>query len=296
MSAPWSGAFGAESIFPNAGWHRGDVTTAQENTLEAFKSTLQSGLPNIEADFADFIDANGNRVGIMVHECDMERTTGIKGLFMDHHDMEKLPMNSVDKSKPSAAFMTVIDFFEMIKKAKENGVTPVVSMDLKGEGSTGEAFGEWIGSLIKSYGFADHFFASSFEKSNVEGVKKTCPECMTGGLVYNDHWALKYLDYHHTTLDLGSFSKATFFLGFLGKGEYPHDFVLIQDEILVKHPELIDYWKNVRHVKFVGAFSHNKERGYDENEWKVLRKADWLELEPAQIRQYIDMKKENSGQ
>ncbi|MGD9247179.1 MAG: hypothetical protein PVI60_04420, partial [Desulfobacteraceae bacterium] len=39
---------------------------------------------------------------------------------------------------------------------------------------------------------------------------------------------------------------ATFLLGFWKKEDFKHDFVLIQDGILLSRPELIDYWKNER--------------------------------------------------
>ena len=287
---PFFSTAGAWALdFPAAGWHRGDVGVAQESSRKALAASLQSPVPNIETDLIDFIDETGKRVGLLAHECDMERVTGSAGHFMEHHNVQSLPRNSADSALSPEPFITVIDLFEMIKAAKEKGVVPVVSLDLKEEGRTGREFGEWIGGLIRQYGFQDHVFASSFEKSNVDGVESACPECMTGGLVYNDHWALKHLDYHHTTLDLNTFSRMTFFLGFLGKNEVSHDFVLIQDDIVILHPELIGYWKNVRNVKFVGAFAHNKTREYTEKEWAVLKKCDWLELEPKQIRQYMKM-------
>ena len=114
---------------------------------------------------------------------------------------------------------------------------------------------------------------------------------MVGGLVFDDHWALQYLDYQYTSLDLTGLSKATFFLGFLGKEDFPHDFVLIQDDILIKNPEVADYWRNQRKVKFVGAYVYKKDRPYSEKEWQSLKKADWLELDSPQMEQYLRMKK-----
>jgi hypothetical protein len=78
----------------------------------------------------------------------------------------------------------------------------------------------------------------------------------------------------------------------LGKKAYPLDFVLIQDDIFFKNPELADYWKNKRHVKFVGVFAYNKNRAYTNAEWALLKKVDWIELDPPQMRQYIKMKTE----
>jgi len=198
-----------------------------------------------------------------------------------------LPKNSSNPDLSPEPHVTVIELFELIKKRKEEGVAPIVSLDMKEEGKSGEEFGKWVGKLIKEYGFQDHVFASSFFKSNVVGVDITCPECMTGGLVFNDHWALQHLDYHHTALDLSGLSKATFFLGFLGKKEVPHDFVLIQDDILFEQPDLVDFWKNTRKVKFVGVFVYKKDRPYTDEEWSKLEKVDWLELDPPQMRQYL---------
>ncbi len=283
--------------FPAAAWHRGDVTVAQENSRKAITAALNSASPNIEFDLSDFTDENGKRVGLVAHDYEMQRATGEKGFYNKFHSTAKLPKNIANRALPGEPFMTVIEMFDLIKERKTAGVVPMVSLDLKEEGKTGEEFGKWLGKLIQSYGFQDHVFASSFYRSNVAGVKAACPECLVGGLVFDDHWALQFLSSENTTLDLTGVSWATFFLGFLGKEEYSHDFVLIQDSIVLKKPELIDYWKKERKVKFVGVFAHEfdhkkpyKEKLYTEDEWKVLRKADWLELDTPQMGQYLNMK------
>ncbi len=273
--------------FPAAGWHRGDVSVAQENSRRAIMKALKSSSPNIEVDILDFIDVKGQRVGLLAHDYETDRITGTKGKFIDYHEISKLSKNSANPNLSPEPFITVIDLFDIIEKSKQDGITPLVSLDMKEEGNSGEEFGKWVGDRIKEYGFQEHVFASSFYKSNVIGVEATCPECMTGGLVFNDHWALKHLDYHHTSLDLTGVSNITFFLGFIGKKEVPHDFVLIQDDILFLQPDLVEFWKNVRKVKFVGIFVYKKERPYTEEEWQKLEKIDWLELEPLQMHQYI---------
>ena len=274
--------------FPAAGWHRGDVSVAQENSAKAILAALQSKSPNIEVDVLDFIDENGNRVGLLAHDYKMDRISGIKGKFIDNNSITSLSNNTANPDLSPESFITVIDLFELINQAKSNGVTPHVSLDMKEEGKSGHAFGKWIGDLIREYGFQDHVFASSFHKSNIVGVDESCPECYTGGLIFNDHYALKHLDYKHSSLDLTTFSKLTYFLGFLGKKQYQHDFILIQDDILIDNPNLVDYWKKVRGVKFVGVFVYEKERPYSEQEWKVLKTADWLELDPPQMQQLIN--------
>ncbi len=277
--------------FPAAGWHRGDASFAQENSRAALVKALYSASPNIELDIIDFIDQNGNRVGLVSHDYLMKRATGLEGAFSEkYNDLSKLPKNLANPKLPPQSFLTVIDLFELIKKRKEQGLTPMVSLDMKDESRNAEEFSKWVGKLIQKYGFQNHVFASSFFRSNSFAVKEACPECMVGGLVFNDHWGLKHLDYHHSSLDLTTLSRFTFFLGFLGKEESPHDFILIQDDIFFQHPELVDYWKNVRKVKFVGVFAHNKERPYTAAEWELLKKADWLELDPPQMNQYLKMK------
>jgi len=139
--------------FPAAGWHRGDVSVAQENSLKAIERALQSFSPNIEVDLIHFIDEKGDTVGLLAHEYEMKRTTGMKGKFFDQKD-----------------------------------------------------------------------------------------------------------------------------------------FVLVQDDIVFSQPALIEYWRNVRKVKFVGVFVYEKERGYTDAEWQILKKADWLELDPLQMRQREERK------
>ncbi|MDP2734664.1 MAG: hypothetical protein Q8P12_00485 [bacterium] len=267
---------------------------AQENSRKAIMQALSNSSSNLEFDIIDFTDETGKRVGLVSHDFDMKRATGQKGPFNRYHDLTVLPNNAANPKLPPETFMTILDIFDLIKKSKEAGVTPTVSLDLKEEGDGGLDFGRWIGGLIRDYGFQDHMFASSFFKSNVVGVREACKECRVGGLVFNDHWALKYLDHRYTSLDLTGLSKATFFFGFLGKEEYPHEFVLIQDDIVFQEPELIDYWRNIRKVKFVGVYVYDKERPYTDSEWKILQKVDWLELDPPQMQQYLKLQEQKT--
>ena len=282
---------GAQSFeFPAIGWHRGDVSSAQENSRKAIEAALLSPSPNIEVDVLDFVDAEENRVGLLAHDYEMDRIVGIEGKFSQYNNLSSSPLNSANPDLTPEPLMSIVELFELILNFKEQGIIPIVSLDLKEEGDTGKAFGVWLGELIKKYGFQKHVFASSFFKSNVIGVKESCPECMIGGLVFNDHYALKHLDYHHTSLDLTKFSKLTFFLGFLGKEEFPHDFVLIQDDIFFSQPDLVEYWKDERKVKFVGVFVYSQDRPYTDEEWRKLENIDWMELNLPQIAQKLNMK------
>jgi len=277
--------------FPAAAWHRGDTSFAQENSHAALAKAIHSTSPNIEVDIVDFIDQNGNRVGLVSHDYKMKRATGLKGAFSDqYHDLLKLPKNQANPKLTPEPFMTVVELFDMIKARKEQGFTPMVSLDMKDESKNAGEFGQWVGKLILKYNFQNHVFASSFFKSNAFAAKAACPDCMVGGLVFNDHYALKYLDHRYSSLDLTTLSECNFFLGFWGKKEFSHDFILIQDDIFFQHSELADYWRNVRKVKFVGVFVYNKERFYTAAEWELLKKVDWLELDPPQMKQYLKMK------
>lgn len=82
--------------FPTAGWHRGDVESAQENSRKAVLNAFESPLPNIEVDITDFVNEIGQRIGLLSHDYDMERITGVKGKFIDHHDIAKLSKNSAN--------------------------------------------------------------------------------------------------------------------------------------------------------------------------------------------------------
>ncbi|PKN18818.1 MAG: hypothetical protein CVU71_08450 [Deltaproteobacteria bacterium HGW-Deltaproteobacteria-6] len=277
--------------FPATGWHRGDAAFAQENSRAALEKALGSTNPNIELDIIDFVDSKGNRVGLVSHDYLMKRATGLDGAFGEkYNDVSRLPQNAANPDLKPQPFMTVVELFDLIKERKARGVTPIVSLDMKDESRNAEAFAKWIGGMIRQYGFQDHVFASSFFLNNIAPLKAACPECLVGGLVFNDHWGLQFLSYKYTSLDITPISKATFFLGFLGKKEYPHDFVLIQDDIFFEQPDLVDYWKNTRKVKFVGVFVHNKTRSYDVAQWNLLKKVDWIELDPPQMRDYLEMK------
>jgi glycerophosphoryl diester phosphodiesterase len=274
---------------PVAAWHRGDVSIAQENSRDAIAAALDSTTPNIEVDLIDFMDGEGGRGGLLAHDRTTDRLTGKKGVFKDFSRPSDIGENRSNPELPPAAFMTVPELFKLIEEKKNSGTTPLVSLDLKEEGPDEEAFGRWLGCMIRDYGFEEHVFVSSFYPDSIRGVKEACPECMVGGLVFNDHWALRYLSPNYTTLDLSPLSRATFFLGFLGKKKYPHDFVLIQDDILFGRPGLVDYWRNTRGVKFVGVFTYEKTRPYTAEEWTILQSADWLEIDPVQMRQYMEL-------
>ena len=277
--------------FPAAAWHRGNTSVAQENSRAALGAALNSTSPNIEIDMIDFIDQNGYRVGLLSHDYDLKRATGQKGVFSEkYNDLSKLPKNAANLKLTPEPFLTVVQLFELVKEKKEMGITPIVSLDLKEEGKKAEEFGHWLGEMVRKYGFQDHVFASSFFKSNVFSFKKACPECMVGGFVFNDHYVLKHLDFRYTSLDLTRLSATTYLLGFWGKKEFAHDFVLIQDDIFFQNPELVNYWKNVRKAKFVGVFVYNKERPYTATEWELLQKVDWMELDPTQMNQRLRMK------
>lgn len=280
--------------FPSVGWHRGDAAFAQENSRAALTHALNSANPNIEVDVIDFVDSKGQRVGLLSHDYLMKRATGLPGAFSEkYEDLSQLPQNAANPKLPPQPFMTVVELFELIKEKKAQGVTPTVSLDMKDESKNAEAFARWVGKMIKQYGFQDHVFASSFFPDNIATLKTACPECLVGGLVFNDHFALRFLNYHYSSLDITTLGKFTFFLGFLGKQEYPHDFVLIQDDIFFEQPELVDYWKKTRKVKFVGVFVYNKEHAYDVAQWNLLKKVDWIELDPPQMKQYLMMKAKN---
>ncbi len=277
--------------FPAAGWHRGDTSFAQENSKAALSKALESDNPNIELDIIDFVDANGNRIGLVSHDYLMKRATGLPGTFCEKYkNYSQIPLNAANPKLPPQPFLTVVELFELIKEKKAKGIVPIVSLDMKEEGRNVEAFSRWVGEMIKIYGFQDHVLASSFFASNIDPLKAACPECMVGGLVFNDHWGLQFLSHKYSSVDITPISKFTFFLGFLGKKEHPLDFILLQDDIFFKNPDLVEYWKNNRKVKFVGVFVYNKDRRYTEAEWTLLKKADWIELDPPQMNQYLQRK------
>jgi hypothetical protein len=96
--------------------------------------------------------------------------------------------------------VTIIDLFELIKARKERGVTPMVSLDMKDESKNAGEFGQWFGKLIQQYGFQNHVFVSSFFQKQRLRRQSGLPECLVGGLVFNDHYALKYLVHRYYLL------------------------------------------------------------------------------------------------
>src|SRR5512133_2470435 len=96
--------------FPGAAWHRGDPSFAQENSRAALSKALGSANPNIELDIIDFVDAKGNRVGLVSHDYLMKRATGLPGTFSDkYNDLSQLPQNAANPALPPQPFMTVVE-------------------------------------------------------------------------------------------------------------------------------------------------------------------------------------------
>lgn len=136
--------------FPAAAWHRGDTSFAQENSRAAQVRAIHSTSPNIETDIIDFIDQNDNRVGLVSHDYKMKRTAGLKGAFSEwYNDLAELPKNQANPELVPEAFMKVVALFDMVKDSREQGVTPMVSLDLKDESKNAGEFGQWVGKLIQ---------------------------------------------------------------------------------------------------------------------------------------------------
>lgn len=53
---------------------------------------------------------------------------------MEYKTVAELPRNSANPDLSPEPCMTVTDVFNLIKEAKEKGITPMVSLDMKGEG------------------------------------------------------------------------------------------------------------------------------------------------------------------
>ncbi|MBT8342116.1 MAG: hypothetical protein HKP58_04740 [Desulfatitalea sp.] len=128
-----SSAFGTQVFqsIPTAGWHRGDVSFAQENSYRAIEAALNSESPHIEVDIIDFIDGAGKRVGLLAHDCDKQRLTGTGGAFIDDHELNQAGMIRADAELPAEPFMTVLDLFRLIAERKNSGVLPMVSLGMK---------------------------------------------------------------------------------------------------------------------------------------------------------------------
>lgn len=271
---------------PRLAFHRGNTHVAQENSRRAIIAALESSTPNIEVDITNFI-SNGKEVGLLAHENEMQRTTGVDGVFQSYRDIESLPDNRENPLLEPEKFMTIIELFDLIKAYKtRDKPLPIVSLDIKVE-ENGEPFGMWLGNLIQAYGFEGHVFASSFWNGSLDGLKTTCAHCLTGGVVFQDHWALRFLDPQYSALDLADATKVGFFLGFPDKEMVRHDFVLIHDTIFFDAPEIADQWRDQRGVQFVGIFTQGDHGVYSEEQWRLIREKNilWLELSPDHIGQ-----------
>lgn len=270
----------------NPVWHRGDVSKGQESGEKALRASLESEYPNVEVDAIYFEDGAGKQVGLISHDLTMERLTGKEGKFAGYNSIEILPLCTVNKELPPEKFITVIDFLNLFMDYKKRGIPALADLELKEDTNKGEIFGRWVGQQLVNYGLQKEVFVSSFFYSNMKGAKEACPDCLHGGNIYEDHWLLGRLPTSITVFDLfHPFSETK-----------KINIINIQDKVLLKNPQIAEYWEKQRRVTFVAMFSSNPEKIYTDKELQIIvQHTRWGEFDPKQIEAYRKYRQKSAG-
>lgn len=261
----------------NPAWHRGDFAKGQENCETALRAALESEYPHVEVDVIYFEDNTGKQQGLLSHELTMKRLTGKEGNYSSYRGVENLPLCNINKQLAPEKFITLLDFLDLLKEYKRQGIPVLATLDLKEDTDKGEMFGRWVGRQLVDYGLQKDVFVVSFFHSNIKGVKRICPECLHSGYLYEDHWFLGLLPTSVTIFDI-----------FHPFSEIKNvNIINIQDKIFFRNPRIAEYWKKKRRVTFVGMFSSDPERIYTEEEFQtIIRYTRWGEFDPIQMEAY----------
>ena len=149
--------------------HRGASEYMPENTMSSFYTGLQMGANGIETDVQKTKDGKL----VLFHDDTLERVTGKPGSIADYTYEELLQFRvhnyEYNKSDIIVLFDDFLKYFGFMELT--------FAIELKVRNIEADVLG-----LINKYGLKDKAIITSFELENIKGVKKLCPEQMTGWL------------------------------------------------------------------------------------------------------------------
>lgn len=148
--------------------HRGAKGHIAENTLESFQKALELGVDGIELDV--HVCASGELV--VFHDFTVDRMTNGSG------EIHKLTLQELKKLKVSGRhdIPTLEEVFTLINRRCW------INVELKGHGTAAPAC-ELIAKFISEKGWhTEDFIVSSFQKEELEAVRKINPDIRLGVL------------------------------------------------------------------------------------------------------------------
>ena len=157
--------------------HRGASGYAPENTMEAFKKSIEMGADGFELD----VQLTKDGEIVVIHDEKIDRTSDGKGWVKDYtlEELRKFNFNNHMKEYPHADIPTMREVFELVKPTNL-----VINIEIK----TGIVFypiEEQLLALTKEMGMEDRVFYSSFNHYTVKKIHELDPST-TVGFLYAD--------------------------------------------------------------------------------------------------------------
>ena len=163
--------------------HRGANLVAPQNTIEAFKKSIEIGCTGFETD----IHLTKDGVPVICHNFTIDETSTGKGAIKDM-TLEELRAFDFGKYKGAefegVKIPTVAEFLELSKTMGDD--MKVLNIEIKSEkfGEAGTVLAEKTIEIVKEHGLFDKLLISSFDPSVLVVCKKIDKNCKTG-LLYS---------------------------------------------------------------------------------------------------------------
>lgn len=167
--------------------HRGANLVAPQNTLEAFKKSIEIGCDGFETD----IHLTKDGIPVVCHNFTIDETSDGTGAIKDM-TLEQLRAFDFGKYKgdefTGVKIPTLDEFLELSKSMGDK--MRVLDIELKSErvGEAGTELAEKTIDAVKNHGLFDRLLISSFDPALLVVCKKVDKKCKTGILYSPNKW------------------------------------------------------------------------------------------------------------
>lgn len=157
--------------------HKGNVTIAIENTLEAIDLAANQG-----ADYAE-IDVQQSKDGqlFLFHDTNLKRISGINKSIKDltYEEISNIDISSYGGGKLKGSKIPLLE--DAIILAKDRGIK--LNLDLKTNTNNKDVAAK-INSLLEKHNYINHCVVSSFNYDLLQEIKLLNPKIKTGYIMY----------------------------------------------------------------------------------------------------------------
>lgn len=166
--------------------HRGANRVAPQNTIEAFKKSIEIGCDGFETD----IHLTKDGIPVLCHNFTIDETSTGKGAIKDM-TLEELRQYDFGKYKghefEGVKIPTLDEFLELSKNMGDK--MKVLNIEIKSEkfGEAGTEIAEKAIDAVKNHGLFDKLLISSFDPAVLVVCKKVDKRCKTGILYSPDN-------------------------------------------------------------------------------------------------------------